>query len=150
MADVFPVIPEELPAQVAESIGRSPKFVFHEDGRSGRFQLIDGALVERQGIEAVKQWLELMLRQKPGAIPIYRTSGTTQPGVEAVSLDRRVPEGFVYAEIERNVRETVKFCPAIHTVSDFEFTRVRRGVQVAFTVTLYTGESEEVTTYVSE
>ena len=88
MADVFPVIPEELPAQIAESIGRSPEFVFHEDGRSGSFHLIDGALVERQGVEAVKQWLELMLRQKPGAIPIYRTSGTTQPGVEAVSLDR--------------------------------------------------------------
>ena len=105
MADVFPVIPEELPAQVAESIGRSPAFVFHEDGRSGRFQLIDGALVERQGVKAVKQWLELMLRQKPGAIPIYRTSGTTQPGVEAVSLDRRVPEGWIFAEIERNVRE---------------------------------------------
>ena len=97
MADVFPVIPEELPAQVAESIGRSPEFVFHEDGRSGRFQLIDGALVERQGIEAVPQWLELMLRQKPGAIPIYRTSGTTQPGVEAVSLDRRVLSGHPVA-----------------------------------------------------
>ena len=41
MADVFPVIPEELPAQVAESIGRSPEFVFHEDGRSGSFQLVD-------------------------------------------------------------------------------------------------------------
>lgn len=48
MADVFPVIPEELPAQVAESIGRSPAFVFHEDGRSDSFQLIDGALVERR------------------------------------------------------------------------------------------------------
>ena len=36
MADVFPVIPEELPAQVAESIGRSPAFVFHEDGRAWR------------------------------------------------------------------------------------------------------------------
>ena len=80
MADVFPVIPEELPAQVAESIGRSPAFVFHEDGRSGSFPLVDGALVERQGVKAVKQWLELMLRQKPGAIPIYRTSGTTQHG----------------------------------------------------------------------
>ena len=45
MADVFPVIPEELPAQVAESIGRSPAFVFHEDGRSGSFPLVDGALV---------------------------------------------------------------------------------------------------------
>ena len=68
MADVFPVIPEALPAQVAESIGRSPAFVFHEDGRSGSFQL----------------------------------------------------------------------------------TRVRRGVEVRFTVRLHTGESEEVTTFVSE
>ena len=137
MADVFPVIPEELPAQVAESIGRSPEFVFHEDG-------------ERQGVEAVKQWLELMLRQKPGAIPIYRTSGTTQPGVEAVSLDRRVPEGWIFAEIERNVRETAAFCPAIRSLDSFKFTRVRRGVEVRFTVRLHTGESEEVTTFVSE
>lgn len=68
------------PRRVAESIGRSPAFVFHEDGRSDSFQLIDGALVERQGVEAVKQWLELMLRQKPGAIPIYRTSGHDPAG----------------------------------------------------------------------
>ena len=119
MADVFPVIPEELPAQVAESIGRSPEFVFHEDGRSGSFRLIDGALVERQG-------------------------------VEAVSLDRRVPEGWIFAEIERNVRETAAFCPAIRTLDSFKFTRVRHGVEVRFTVRLHTGESEEVTTYVSE
>lgn len=138
------------PRRVAESIGRSPAFVFHEDGRSDSFQLIDGALVERQGVEAVKQWLELMLRQKPGAIPIYRTSGTTQPGVEAASLDRRVPEGWIFAEIERNVRETAAFCPAIRSLDSFKFTRVRRGVEVRFTVRLHTGESEEVTTFVSE
>lgn len=111
---------------------------------------MDGALVERQGVEAVKQWLELMLRQKPGAIPIYRTSGTTQPGVEAASLDRRVPEGWIFAEIERNVRETAAFCPAIRSLDSFKFTRVRRGVEVRFTVRLHTGESEEVTTFVSE
>ena len=150
MADVCPVIPEELPAQVVESIGRSPEFVFHEDGRSGSFPLVDGALVERQGIEAVKQWLELMLRQKPGAIPIYRTSGTTQPGVEAASLDRRVPEGWIFAEIERNVRETAAFCPAIRTLDSFKFTRVRRGVEVRFTVRLHSGESEDCLLYTSD
>ena len=148
MADVFPVIPEELPAQVAESIGRSPEFVFHEDGRSGSFQLIDGALVERQGVEAVKQWLELMLRQKPGAIPIYRTSGTTQPGVEAVSLDRRVPEGWIFAEIERNVRETASFCPAVRAIQDLTVTRRGRACRVEFTAVLYNDETVEVTTNV--
>lgn len=150
MPEIFPVIPDELPAQVADSIGRSPAFVFHADGRAGSFQLVDGALVERQGAAAVKQWLELMLRQKPGAIPIYRTSGTTQPGVELAATDRSVPEGWIFAELERNVRETAAFCPAIRTVDNFAFTRIRRGVEVRFTAHLRTGESEEVTAYVSE
>ena len=149
MAEVFPVIPEELPATNADSIGRSPAFVFQDDGRAGRFQLVDGALVERQGVEAVKQWLELMLRQKPGRVPIYCVDGVVQPGVEQTSTDRRAPEGWIYAEIERNIRDTASFCPAIRTVYNFEFTRVRRGVEVRFTVHTRTGESGEVT-YVSE
>lgn len=149
MAEVFPVIPEELPATNADSIGRSPTFVFQDDGRASRFQLVDGALVERQGVEAVKQWLELMLRQKPGRVPIYCVDGAVQPGVEQTSTDRRAPEGWIYAEIERNIRDTASFCPAIRTVDNFEFTRVRRGVEVRFTVHTRTGESGEVT-YVSE
>ena len=149
MAEVFPVIPEELPATNADSIGRSPTFVFQDDGRAGRFQLVDGALVERQGVEAVKQWLELMLRQKLGRVPIYCVDGAVQPGVEQTSTDRRAPEGWIYAEIERNIRDTASFCPAIRTVDNFEFTRVRRGVEVRFTVHTRTGESGEVT-YVSE
>ena len=150
MAEVFPVIPSDIPAQAAADIGRAPDFCFDETGRSGAFQLVDGAVQEVSGAAAVRRWLELMLRQKPGAVPIYRTSGTTQPGVEAVSLDRRVPEGWIFAEIERNVRETAAFCPAIRSLDSFKFTRVRRGVEVRFTVRLHTGESEEVTTFVSE
>lgn len=150
MAEVFPVIPEELPAQTADSIGRSPAFVFREDGRSGDFPLVDGEVREVTGAAAVRQWLELMLRQRPGEVPIYCTSGAAQPGVAAAGLDRRAPEGWIFAEIERNVRETASFCPAIRTVGDFAFTRRRRGVEVRFTAYLRTGESEEVTTYVSE
>ena len=150
MAEVFPVIPDELPAQIADSIGRSPAFVFHADGRAGSFELIDGAVREVHGVAAVRQWLDMMLRQKPGAVPIYRTSGTVQPGVDAANLDRKVPEGYVFAEIERNVRETAVFCPAIRTVGDFSFSRARRGVEVRFTVWLHTGEQEEVSAYVGE
>lgn len=149
MAEVFPVIPEELPATNADSIGRSPAFVFQGDGRAGGFQLVDGALVERRGLAAVRQWLELMLRQKPGKVPIYCVEGAVQPGVEQTSTDRRAPEGWIYAEIERNIRDTAAFCPAIRTVDSFAFSRVRRGVEVRFTVHTRTGESGEVT-YVSE
>ena len=145
MADpIFPVIPTDIPAQAAETIGRAPAFVWAENGRGGAFQLVDGALVERTGREAVKQWFELMLRQKPGAIPIYRTDSSSQPGVDRTMLDRRMPEGWVQAETERQVRETAAYCPAVRTVDSFVFTRLRRGLQVEFTARLHTGETVEV------
>lgn len=150
MADaIFPVIPTDIPAQAAETVGRSPAFAFDStSSRRGAFQLVDGALVERTGREAVKQWFELMLRQKPGAIPIYRTDSSSQPGVDRTMLDRRMPDGWVQAEIERQVRETAAFCPAVRAVDSFVFTRLRRGLQVEFTAYLHTDETVEVSTYV--
>lgn len=149
MADpIFPVIPTDIPAQAAEAIGRAPAFVWNENGRGGAFQLVDGALVERTGREAVKQWFELMLRQKPGAIPIYRTDSSSQPGVDRMMLDRHMPEGWVRAEVERQVRETAAFCPAVRAVDSFVFTRLRRGLQVEFTAHLHTDETVEVRAYV--
>lgn len=150
MADaIFPVIPTDIPAQAAETVGRSPAFAFDStSSRRGAFQLVDGALVERTGKEAVRQWFELMLRQKPGAIPIYRTDSASQPGVDRTMLDRRMPEGWVQAEIERQVRETAAFCPAVRAVDSFVFTRLRRGLQVEFTAHLHTDETVEVSTYV--
>ena len=150
MADaIFPVIPTDIPAQAAETVGRSPAFAFDStSSRRGAFQLVDGALVERTGKEAVRQWFELMLRQKPGAIPVYRTDSSSQPGVDRTMLDRRMPEGWVQAEIERQVRETAAFCPAVRAVDSFVFTQLRRGLQVEFTAYLHTDETVEVSTYV--
>ena len=149
MADaIFPVIPTDIPAQAAETIGRVPAFVWNENGRGGAFQLVDGALVERTGKEAVRQWFELMLRQKPDAIPVYRVDGTTRPGVDRTLLQQHMPEGWVRAEIERQVRETAAFCPAVRAVDSFVFTRLRRGLQVEFTAHLHTDETVEVRAYV--
>ncbi len=150
MADaIFPVIPTDIPAQAAETVARSPAFAFDStSSRRGAFQLVDGALVERTGREAVKQWFELMLRQKPGAIPVYRTDSASQPGVDRTMLDRRMPDGWVQAEVERQVRETAAFCPAVRAVDSFVFTRLRRGLQVEFTAYLHTDETVEVSTYV--
>ena len=76
--------------------------------------------------------------------------GETQPGVEAASLDRRAPEGWAFAEIEQDIRDTAAFCPAIRTVDGFRFTRLRHGVEVRFTAHLHTDETLEVITNVGE
>ena len=133
----------------AESVGRVPAFDF-TGAAQGAFRLVDGALQERTGVEAVKQWFDLMLRQKPGAIPVYRTDATTAPGVDRTLLQLQAPFGFITAEVERQVRETAAFNPAVRSVDSFVFTRLRRGLQVEFTAHLRTGEQTEVTAYVGQ
>ena len=145
---IFPEISGEVPAQAAETIERSPEFVFNENGRLGEFRLTDGKLNERTGAKAVRQWFELMLRQQPGAVPIYRVEVSTQPGVDRSLLGKKVSPGFIYAEIQRNVEETAAFCPAVRSVDSFEFTRLRHGLEVYFTARLHDGESVEVSSVI--
>ena len=84
MANMFPDIPTDVPAQTAESIGRVPAF----DSASERFLLLDGALVERSGRAAVQQWFDLMLRQQIDRVPIYTTDGETKLGIDRSLLKK--------------------------------------------------------------
>lgn len=143
----FSFSPTELQGIPAAEVGRVPAFDFDKRG-CGAFRLVDGALQERSGVEAVKQWFALMLRQPPGAIPVYRTDASTALGVDRTLLQTRAPLGFITAEIERQVRETAAFNPAVRAVDSFTFTRLRRGLQVEFTAHLRTGEDTEVMAYV--
>lgn len=141
MAAMFPVIPSDIPAQTAESIGRVPAF----DSSSDRFLLLDGNLVERSGRAAVQQWFDLMLRQQIDRVPIYATAGEKKIGIDRSLLGQHLPSGMATAEIERNVRETASFCPAVQAVRDLTVSRRGRFCHVEFTAVLYTGETLEVT-----
>ncbi len=131
-------------ALAAENTGRVPAFVF-SGPRKGEFQVPDGRLEEQTGADAVKQWFELMLRQQPGKLPIY----PERMGIDRTILNCGYPEGFVKAEVERNVRETATYCPSVRTVGSFSFKRLRHGLEVSFLATLHTGETVEVTTDVN-
>ena len=88
MAEMFPTVPGRIPAQAVEEIGRVPAF----DSETSRFLLVDGALVERTGREAVRQWFDLMLRQQPNRVPIYRTeSGAAGIGVDRQMIGSKLP-----------------------------------------------------------
>ena len=141
VTEMFPVIPEDLPAQTAESIGRVPAF----DSGSSCFLLTDGALLERTGRPAVRQWIDLMLRQQIDRVPIYTTEeGAPKIGIGRDMIGSKLPSGLITAELERNVRETLYYCPAIRTVRDLSVTRRGRACHVEFTAVLYDGGMMEV------
>ena len=140
MADMFPTIPTGAPAQAGDKIGRVPAF----DSETNRFLLLDGALVERTGREAVQQWFDLMLRQQIDRVPIYMTEGETKLGVDRSLLGQHLPSGLASAEIERNVRETAAYCPAVRTIRDLTVSRRGRACHVEFTAVLHDDETVEV------
>lgn len=142
MANMFPDIPTNVPAQTADSIGRVPAF----DSTTERFLLRDGALVERTGRAAVQQWFDLMLRQQIDRVPIYTTDNEVKQGVDRGLLGQHLPNGLATAEIERNVRETASYCPAVRTIRDLTVSRRGRACHVEFTAVLHNGETVEVTT----
>lgn len=140
---MFPTVPEQIPAQAAEDIGRVPAF----DTEPNNFLLVDGALVERTGRDAVQQWFDLALRQQPGRVPIYPNEEGRRYGVDRETLlENKLPGGYAAAELERSVRETAAFCPAVRELRDFQVTRSGRKRIVSFTAVLYTGETVEVST----
>ena len=128
------------PAQAAVEIGRVPAF----DTGPNRFLLVDGKLVERTGREAVQQWFDLALRQQPGRVPIYQTTGAKQYGIDRSVLGSKLPSGYAEAELERSVRETASFCPAVRSIQDVSISRRGRACRVEFTAVLHTGETVEV------
>ena len=140
MAGMFPTIPDTIPVQADTDIGRVPAF----DTKTNTFLLVDGKLVERTGREAVQQWFDLALRQQPERVPIYRTGGARQYGISRAILGEKLPSGYAVAELERSVRETASFCPAVREIQNFSAARRGRTCQVSFTAVLYTKETVEV------
>lgn len=139
----FPQIPSGAPAQAADNIRRVMAYSHDEQ----RFTVVDGAVQECTGRDAVQQWIALMLRQTPGKTPVYGMDGAAL-GVDRAALGQRLPEGFVRAEIERQIRATLAHCPAIRAADNFTFQTERRRLTVTFTVYLQTGEQLEVIEHV--
>ena len=123
MTSIYPELPQAIPAQAAETVGRVPAF----DAERGRFLLRDGALVERGGVEAVRQWFELALRQQIDRIPIYRTQEAKKYGVPRDLIGGKLPQGLAAAEMERGVRETAGYNPVCSTAVN-STTQVRRSL----------------------
>ena len=142
---IFPYIPHDsVPPVAADSIGRAPEFDFEKK----QFVVVDGAIKECSGREAVQQWFNLMMRQKIDQIPIYRTTGSRKIGLDMDVLSGRLQTGYAEAEIERNVRETASFNPAVRAIQDFRFSSKGHMRIIEFTAVLHTGESVEVSTNV--
>lgn len=94
------------------------------------------------GEPAIRQWFEMMLRQRPGLTPIYDYE-YNPPGIDIIKL-YELPYHIMTAEIQRHIEITASYNPVVERVARFRFERSGRMLTVEFTAYLINGEEVEI------
>ena len=109
------------------------------DFETGDFVLKDGRLVEVEGLDYIKVWIEKVLRTRMGTL-IYESYGSEHHGLIGRVLDR----DLIKSELERTVREALIINDAIRSVFNFVFIYEEELLIIKFNVATIYGNTEVV------
>jgi hypothetical protein len=123
---------QDLTVTAAENMTASGKsFLF--DFTAGDFVIRDGKLVGCDGIEAIKVWIEKILRTEKGRFKIY--DDTDYGGrIEDLLIGSNYPVEFIEAELKREIEDALKQNLNILSVSNFNIERSASGITVRMEV----------------
>lgn len=103
------------------------------DFDNGDFILRDGKLVQVEGIDALKIWIDKTIRTPQNKVAIYLD---TDYGVAISDLivGNNYPLDFIEAEVKRELSSTLLQHPDIHTINQFKVMREDAEVSIQFKV----------------
>ena len=129
---MFPETKEISFASSAESLG-TKSYLFDFD--TGDFVVRDGKLIECDDIEAVKVWIEKILRTEKGRFKIY---DNTEYGarIEDLIVGNNYSVAFIESEIKREIEDALLQNPQISAVSNIRITRGINSLSIEMEVTL--------------
>lgn len=132
---MFPVFDFDTTIQAEEKgqdikIGKS--FVF--DFKSKRFNVVAGKVKETTEEEAIRQWIELLLRTSVDKYKVYEGTGF------GTNIDKLVGyksmRGFVESEMKREISEKIIMNRAIERIENFKTDFEGSMLEVSFTTIL--------------
>ena len=105
------------------------------DFENGDFIVRDGKLIECDSIDAIKVWIEKILRTEKGRYPIY---DNTEYGchLEDLIIGNSYTAEFIEAELKREIEDALKQNPRITSVTNFNITRNTNAITVTLEVVL--------------
>ncbi|WP_051824112.1 DUF2634 domain-containing protein [Clostridium sulfidigenes] len=143
---MFPIYEPQLNNIKDEENKTAPGKSFLFDFKIGDFILRDGKLIEIEGIEALKVWIEKILKTEKFKFKIYETGEIDEYGITLLELiNSGHQQIYIQAEIQRTVTETLEKNVEIINVDEFSFSRDKRTLVVNFTVnSVYGSVGQEV------
>lgn len=105
------------------------------DFTTGDFVVRDGKPIECDGIDAIKAWIEKILRTEKGRYHIY---DNTEYGchLEDLIIGNSYTAEFIEAELKREIEDALKQNPRITSVTNFNITRNTNAITVTLEVVL--------------
>ena len=134
------MFPETNDSTVAktETVASNGTKTYLFDFDRGDFVIRDGKLVVCDGVEAIRVWIEKIIRTEKSRYPIY---DGTEYGchLEDLIIGNNYTVEFIEAELKREIEEALLQNPQISNVSGFQLVRDANSITV--TLEVYLGES---------
>ena len=103
------------------------------DFEKGDFVVRDGKLAECDGMDAIKVWIEKILKTEKGRYRIYDGTGYGCQ-LEDLIIGNTYTLEFTEAELKREIEEALLRNPSILSVSNFLLTRTHNSITVQLEV----------------
>lgn len=115
------------------------------DFENGEFNMKDGKVIELTGLEALKMWIQKVLRTEKHKFKIYKSTDSTYAyGISLLEyINSDLPYDFIKAEIQREITETLIINSSINSISDFSFKRSDDILNISFIVNSIYGITQE-------
>lgn len=103
------------------------------DFNKGDFVVRDGKLVECDGMDALKVWIEKILKTEKGRYRIYDGTGYGCQ-LEDLIIGNTYTLEFTEAELKREVEEAILKNPLVISVSNFTLTKTANALTIQIEV----------------
>ena len=117
---MFPSVDETIQQNTENKSSGTKSYLF--DFAKGDFVVQDGKLVACDGIEAIRVWIEKIIRTEKGRFLIY---DDTEYGchLEDLIIGNSYTVEFIESELKREIEEALLQNPQISAVGNFKITR---------------------------
>ena len=138
---MFPITEIEALADNSTSISSGKTLLF--DFTTGEFILENGNIQVVEGIDALKIWIQKILKTEKLKFKIYNTGELNEYGTTILELiNSGYPRDFIESEIIREITESLLSNSDISNVYNFNFSRDKRSLVVNFSIDSIYGTSE--------
>ncbi|MHC1683412.1 MAG: DUF2634 domain-containing protein [Clostridiaceae bacterium] len=133
----------EVNTSTTEATTKGKSFLF--DFEKGDFVIKDGKLVEVSGDDAIKVWIEKVIRTEKFKFKIYQRDDEFEYGVtlQELMVGYEYPLEYVEAEIKREVTEALLNHSSIENLSDWSIEKNNPVLNIGFRVVLTDGSTLE-------